>query len=93
MQTGTKLVVTRDDDSFKVTVAGTSNAGFLDAAIAYNSLKDLGHNAQLTLEFKASMSTSKVEADAVVFPVVRYTIINLPALNDFTDFVNYNWNG
>ncbi|MGF6093986.1 hypothetical protein [Pseudomonas sp. 18175] len=53
---------------------GWINAGFLDAAIAYNSLKDLGHGKKLAMELKAAMSTSKVEADAIVFPLVNYTI-------------------
>ena len=59
--------------------AGWINAGFLDASIAYNSLKDLGHNRKFTLEFKAAMSTSKVEADAIVFPRMEYTMNSLPA--------------
>ncbi|MBC2381032.1 hypothetical protein HF257_19790 [Pseudomonas sp. WS 5106] len=54
-------------------------AGFLDGTIAYNSLKDLGHGKKLTMAFKAAMSTSKVEADAIVFPEVEYTIDSLPA--------------
>ena len=49
-------------------------AGFLEANVSYNNLKEFGHGKELTMEFKAAFSTSKVEANAIVFPLVKYTI-------------------
>jgi hypothetical protein len=72
---------------------GWLDARFLDARIAYNSLKDLGHGKTLTMEFKASLSGSRVEADAIVFPSIVYQIENIPGLNDYSTFENGNWNG
>ena len=69
------------------------NQGFLNAPLGYSGLKDLGHGKKLTMEFKAAMSISKVEADAIVFPLVEYTIQNLTLLDDYTNFSDYNWNG
>jgi hypothetical protein len=48
-------------------------------AIGYASyLKELGHNKKLTLHFKAALRAGITEADAIVFPVVEYTVNTLP---------------
>ncbi|MBI6686872.1 hypothetical protein YA0720_08425, partial [Pseudomonas carnis] len=42
-------------------------------------LDGLGHGKKLRMEFKAAVSLSKVEAEAISFPVVEYTVNTLPA--------------
>ncbi|MEW5753949.1 hypothetical protein [Pseudomonas lactis] len=42
-------------------------------------LDGLGHGTKLRMEFKAAVSLSKVEAEAISFPVVEYTVNTLPA--------------
>ncbi|MCF9008281.1 hypothetical protein [Pseudomonas carnis] len=42
-------------------------------------LDGLGHGTKLSMEFKAAVSLSKVEAEAISFPVVEYTVNTLPA--------------
>jgi hypothetical protein len=69
------------------------STGRIEWPLPRTYLDGLGPNTTLKVEFKAALSASKVETDAIVFPVVEYTVNNLPALNDFTNFVNYNWNG
>ncbi|MGN8104571.1 hypothetical protein [Pseudomonas sp. 22072] len=39
----------------------------------------LGHGTKLRMEFKAAVSLSKVEAEAISFPIVEYTVNTLPA--------------
>jgi len=39
----------------------------------------LGHGTKLRMELKAAVSLSKVEAEAISFPVVEYTVNTLPA--------------
>ncbi|MBF6031305.1 hypothetical protein ICY20_26470 [Pseudomonas sp. P115] len=37
-------------------------------------LEGLGNNTELVMEFKAALSSSKVETDAVAFPLVKYSV-------------------
>ncbi len=53
--------------------------GFYEKTVIASYLLGLGHNSQLALQFKATFSSSTVEANAIVFPVVTYTISSLPA--------------
>lgn len=55
------------------------SAGFLEAAVTYANLQQFGDGKVLTMQFKAAFSTSKVEADAIAFPPVTYTVNSVPA--------------
>ncbi len=49
--------------------------GWWQSGVSYASyLKELGHNTALTLHFKAALGPGITEADAIVFPVVSYTV-------------------
>ncbi|WP_460118963.1 Ig-like domain-containing protein [Pseudomonas sp. H3_G09] len=50
------------------------NAGKYEQAVPYSYLKDLGHDSDLEIHFKAALTLSQVEADAIVGPVKRYRV-------------------
>ena len=54
--------------------------GKIEPGIARTYLEGLGHGTKLQVELKAAFSVSKVEAEAISFPVVEYTIYK-PALS------------
>ncbi|WP_206542457.1 hypothetical protein, partial [Pseudomonas lactis] len=57
-------------------------------------LDGLGHGKKLRMEFKAAVSLSKVEAEAISFPIVEYTVVSDSGkFDDLTTFDNYNKNG
>ncbi len=56
---------------------GWISNGRYEYALPRTYLEGLGHNTALTVEFKAAFSGSKVEADAVAFPLVKYTVNSL----------------
>ncbi|QDH65380.1 hypothetical protein [Pseudomonas azotoformans] len=51
----------------------------IEATIPRTYLDGLGHVTKLQMEFKAAVSRSKVEAQAITFPVVEYTVNTIPA--------------
>lgn len=56
--------------------------GWWEYVISYASyLKELGHNKKLTLHFKAALRAGITEADAIVFPVVEYTVDKRPSID------------
>jgi hypothetical protein len=55
------------------------SSGQIEATILRTYLDGLGHNSQLKMELKAAVSRSKVEAQAITFPMVTYTVNTLPA--------------
>lgn len=57
------------------------STGRIEWPLPRTYLEGLGHNTTLTVEFKAAFSASKVEADAVAFPLVQYTVntLQMPA--------------
>ncbi|MCS3515860.1 hypothetical protein [Pseudomonas grimontii] len=63
--------------------------GWWEYVISYASyLKELGHNTKLTLHFKAALRAGITEADAIVFPVVEYTVLGIPVVafkEEFTE--------
>jgi hypothetical protein len=54
------------------------NAGKYEQAIPYSYLKDLGYDTDLELHYKLALTSSQVEADAIVGPVKAYKIKALP---------------
>ncbi|MCW0920521.1 Ig-like domain-containing protein, partial [Pseudomonas sp. RG1] len=50
------------------------NAGKYEQAVPDSYLKDLGHDSDLEIHFKAALTLSQVEADAIVGPVKRYRV-------------------
>ncbi|WP_259037820.1 Ig-like domain-containing protein, partial [Pseudomonas lactis] len=54
--------------------------GKIEPGIARSYLEGVGHGTKLQVELKAAFSVSKVEAEAISFPVVEYTIYK-PALS------------
>lgn len=50
------------------------DAGKYEQAVPYSYLKDLGHDSDLEIHFKAALTLSQVEADAIVGPVKRYRV-------------------
>lgn len=54
--------------------------GFVDKPVPYNYLKSLGHNTDLKIEFKASLSKSQEESTAQAFAVRTYTIKSTPTI-------------
>lgn len=48
--------------------------GHYDGSVSYTNLSQFGDGKTLTMQFKAAFSPSKVEADAIAFPPVTYTI-------------------
>lgn len=54
--------------------------GFIDKPVPYNYLKSLGHNTELRIEFKASLSKSQEESTAQAFVVRTYTIKSTPTI-------------
>ncbi|MGG7675560.1 hypothetical protein ACQ4OE_24255, partial [Pseudomonas sp. WC2] len=50
------------------------NTGKYEQAVPYSYLKDLGHDTELEIHFKVALTTSQVEADAIVGPVKKYRI-------------------
>lgn len=50
------------------------NAGKYEQAVPYSFLKDLDHDTDLEIHFKAALTLSQVEADAIVGPVKRYRV-------------------
>ncbi|MGY1893610.1 hypothetical protein, partial [Pseudomonas sp. SDT291_1_S447] len=50
------------------------NAGKYEQTIPYSYLKDLGHDTDLELHYKLALTSSQVEADAIVGPVKAYKI-------------------
>lgn len=70
------------------------NQGWWESGISYASyLKELGDNTKLTLHFKAALGTGITEANAIIFPVVEYTVKSKPLPIDYTNFDNKNMNG
>jgi hypothetical protein len=56
--------------------------GWWEYVISYASyLKELGHYKKLTLHFKAALRAGITEADAIVFPVVEYTVDKRPSID------------
>lgn len=53
--------------------------GYYEQAVAATYFSELGHNTKLTLQFKAVLGTSKLDADAIIFAPIIYTINDLPA--------------
>ncbi|MGF6518288.1 hypothetical protein ABH912_005754 [Pseudomonas sp. BT76 TE3572] len=49
-------------------------SGRYEQAVPYSYLKDLGHDTQLELHFKAGLTKSQVESEAIVAPVREYTV-------------------
>ncbi|WP_174823917.1 hypothetical protein, partial [Pseudomonas moraviensis] len=56
------------------------NAGKYEQAVPYSYLKDLGHDTDLEIHFKAALTLSQVEADAIDGPVKRYRVKAAPPL-------------
>jgi len=54
--------------------------GFIDKPVPYNYLKSLGHNTELRIEFKASLSKSQEESTAQAFVVRTYTVKSTPTI-------------
>ncbi|MBY8950171.1 hypothetical protein J1G35_30305, partial [Pseudomonas sp. SH10-3B] len=54
-------------------------AGYHEKTVPASYLQALDHHSLLTLRFKATLSTSMLEANAIDFPPVTYTITSLPA--------------
>jgi len=54
--------------------------GFVDKPVPYNYLKSLGHNTELKIEFKASLSKSQEESTAQAFVVRTYTVKSTPTI-------------
>ncbi|WP_065927579.1 hypothetical protein [Pseudomonas sp. 8 R 14] len=54
-------------------------AGSIERLLPRDYLDGLGHGTELKMEFKAAVSRSKVETQAVTFPVVAYIVNTLPA--------------
>ncbi|WP_434768862.1 Ig-like domain-containing protein [Pseudomonas triticicola] len=50
------------------------NAGKYEQTVPYSYLKDLGHDSDLEIHFKAALTLSQVEADAIDGPVKRYRV-------------------
>jgi hypothetical protein len=50
------------------------NAGKYEQAVPYSYLKDLGHDSDLEIHFKAALTLSQVEAEAIDGPVKRYRV-------------------
>jgi hypothetical protein len=50
------------------------NEGKYDQPVPYTYFKDLAHGTELELHFKAALTSSQVEADAIVVPVKRYRV-------------------
>ncbi|MFJ2426247.1 hypothetical protein [Pseudomonas sp. NPDC087804] len=50
------------------------NGGKYDQPVPYTYFKDLAHGTELELHFKAALTSSQVEADAIVVPVKRYRV-------------------
>jgi hypothetical protein len=50
------------------------STGHYDGSVSYTNLNQFGDGKPLTMQFKAAFSPSKVEADAIVFPPVTYTV-------------------
>ncbi|MBY8933055.1 hypothetical protein J1G32_01870, partial [Pseudomonas fluorescens] len=50
------------------------DTGKYEQAIPYSYLKELGHDTDLELHYKLALTSSQVEADAIVGPVKAYTI-------------------
>ncbi len=50
------------------------NAGKYEQPVPFSYLKDLGHGTELELHFKAALTSSQVESDAIVAPVKRYRV-------------------
>ena len=59
--------------------AGWFSNGFYDQRVAASYFLELGHDTKLKLQFKATLSSSQAEADAIIFPIVEYTVNTLPA--------------
>ena len=59
------------------------STGKIEWPLARTYLAGLGHNTELTVEFKAAFSASKVEAEAVAFPLVKYTVNTLQVPVEF----------
>lgn len=54
------------------------SSGQIEATIPRTYLDGLGHGTKLRIEFKAAVSRSKVESQAITFPMVEYTVNTLP---------------
>ncbi|MBN3865798.1 YncE family protein, partial [Pseudomonas frederiksbergensis] len=69
---------------------GWIDNGKFDRAVPHSYLKDLANKSTLELHFKAALTTSQVEADAIVAPVKTYTIKAVedvkPAITSIQDF-------
>ena len=73
--------------------AGWFSNGFFEELIPASYFSGLGHNKTLSLQFKVSLNGTNVEANAINFPVVMYSIVNQLTIIDFTNFDNENMNG
>ena len=60
---------------------GWVDAGYFEHPILAAYLNELDHGSELYMVFKAAVSASRVEADAIVFPQVNYSVIKAPALS------------
>lgn len=68
-------------------------AGQYEAALPRSYLNGLGHGKELFMEFKAALSGSKVEADAITFPMKRYIVEKPIPFYELTSFNNFDFNG
>ncbi len=59
------------------------SAGQIEWPLPRTYLDGLGHGTKLTMQFKAAFSPSKVETDAVSFPLVEYTVSNIQIPDQF----------
>ena len=50
------------------------NAGKYEQPVPFSYLKDLGHGTELELHFKAALTSSQVETDAIVAPLRSYRV-------------------
>ncbi|KAE9643251.1 hypothetical protein [Pseudomonas sp. PB106] len=69
------------------------NAGEFQYALPYSYLTELGHGTALELHFKAALTLSEEEADAIVAPLKTYRISNhtLSKTWDFNDQTFQGW--
>ncbi|KAA8562886.1 hypothetical protein FX985_02953 [Pseudomonas extremaustralis] len=60
--------------------------GFYQQTIAATYFSALGHGTELMMEFKAAVSRSTLEAEALTFPAIKYRVLGVPVVAFREDF-------